>query len=104
MDRRAYALPAIGLAASASLFGADRGLAIGMMGVGKGGTFLLQNALNLPGVRISYTCDINPNVPDQGLSTATRNDRKAFQTTGNCRRIPPAMLWGRRVEWKEIDI
>jgi myo-inositol 2-dehydrogenase/D-chiro-inositol 1-dehydrogenase len=73
LNRREFTLSAAGLVASAGLLGADNDLAAGMIGVGGRGTFLLQNIVNVPGVKVAAICDIDPTALDKGLSAAARD-------------------------------
>jgi predicted dehydrogenase len=61
------------LAAAGSFLGADQDLAVGMIGVGGRGSFLLQNVLNVPGVKVLQICDIDPGNLDKALSAAVRD-------------------------------
>ena len=48
MNRREFTLSAAGLAAAGSLLGAGQDIAVGMIGVGGRGSFLLTNVLQAP--------------------------------------------------------
>ena len=73
MNRREFTLSAAGLAAAGSLLGAGQDIAVGMIGVGGRGSFLLTNVLQVPGVKITHICDIDPSALDKGLTAAARD-------------------------------
>lgn len=78
MNRRAFSLTALAGAGSAALAAGDP-LEIGMIGLGGRGSYLLRQALGIPGVKIGHLCDIEPGALDKAMSAAVRDQPKGYQ-------------------------
>jgi myo-inositol 2-dehydrogenase / D-chiro-inositol 1-dehydrogenase len=79
MERRTFlagvaAAPALNLAGSAFGQSPNNEIAVGMIGVGNRGAYVMKGVMEQPGVRVAAVCDIKPDRLDKAATQAAKSN------------------------------